>query len=344
MKNKIVKIVCIVLGIVSIIFLSLFFNHKIRSFQELKYLKQYDTGKIIKIDNKKVNYKIFNENNNKNTIILMGGSGVTDLSLSFKPLADKLNAKVILVNRPGYGSSSDTFKTANIDYIVDFYRKVLKELNITNKVVLMPHSLSGIYAMYWAILYPNEIESIIGLDIGSPYLFVKEPSSKFSNVLSYIGSQLGIHRFIYQMESANTAIKNYGIYDDDYFKALWYMNTINPYSKFNLSEENLLKDNSYKVIQNINENYYNIRKLYIMANSTTGEFFEKYEKENLNEYYKNEEDVKKYLNAVRENQEETEKSLMLDSNTTFSYIEGPHLLYYYSIDALAKTINDFIGN
>lgn len=340
--KRLIKIGLILLVIFTLFLLCSFINHRIKVKQDLSFLKDYDTGKIIGIDNKKVNYKIFNEENKENTIVLMGGSGVSDLSLSFEPLAKNLNAKIILINRPGYGFSDDTNEKATIEYIVNFYRDVLKELNIIDKIYLMPHSISGMYAMYWAEFYPNEINGIIGLDIGSPYLYVEEPNNKFTNYLSYLGSKFGIHRYIYKMGDSNTAIKNYDMYESDYFQAIWFMNSINPYSKFNLSEENLIKDNANKVIKSLNGNYYNINKLYIIADSINGEFYKKYEKANLMNYYKNEEKVKTYIETTKTSQEKKRNTLKTDEKTKFKFIEGPHLLYYYPTEELIQTINNFL--
>lgn len=99
--KSISMILIILLTLIIIILLYSFLNHKIKTNQELTYLKKYDLGQTIEIDSQKVNYKIFNENNNQNTIILMGGLGTTDLALSFVPLAKTINAKIILINRPG---------------------------------------------------------------------------------------------------------------------------------------------------------------------------------------------------------------------------------------------------
>ncbi len=341
LKN-ILKMLLLIIMIVLILQFGIFIHHKVKSRQELAYLKKYDTGKIITINGQKINYKIFNETNNEHTILLMGGSGVTDLSLSFEPLSQKINAKIILINRPGYGFSDDSNKKATVDYIVDFYRKALKELNINEKIILMPHSLSGMYAMYWSEMFSNEIERIIGLDIGSPYMYQNDSNNYFFNYISYLGSKLGIHRLIYKMGEANTAIKNYNIYSNDYFKAIWYMNMKNPYSKFNLSEESLIKENANTVIKNMNTNYHNIQKLYIIANYISGNYYEQFEKKNLENYYKNKEDIEKYIMNVIDYQKKEEKTLQMDSNTSIVSVEGPHLLYYYPTEQLANLINDFL--
>lgn len=338
----ILKLFLLIIAIIIIFLFYSFITHQIKIKNEMKYLENYNTGKIIKINNKKVNYKIFNEDNNLNTILLMSASGATDLSLSFEPLAKNINAKIILINRPGYGYTEDSNKDANIEYIVYFYRNVLKELDIKDNIYLMPQSISGMYAMYWTEFFPNEIKGIIGLDIGSPYMYLDNLTNNFSNFISYLGSKLGIHRFIYKKDNSNTVIRNYDIYSNDVFQAIWNMNMINPYSKFNLSEENLIKENANKVIKNMNDNYYNMKKLYIIATSISGNFYEKYEKENLINYYKNENKVKEHIESLKKYQEKEIKSLSLDENTSFVTVEGPHLLYYYPTDLLVNSINEFL--
>lgn len=63
MASKILKYIyrtLLIVFIILIIFLlGSFINHKIKTYIERKYLENYDLGKIIEINNLKVNYKIF---------------------------------------------------------------------------------------------------------------------------------------------------------------------------------------------------------------------------------------------------------------------------------------------
>ncbi len=145
-----------------------FINHRIQITKEEEFLANYNTGEIVEIDGKKVNYKIFNADKSNKTLVLMPGLNVQNLALLFKPLADKIDAKIVLINRPGYAFSEDTGHEADINYIVEYHRKVLKTIGIDETVILMPHSISGIYAMYWAEKCPDQGEGIIALDIVSP--------------------------------------------------------------------------------------------------------------------------------------------------------------------------------
>lgn len=272
----------------------------------------------------------------------MSGSGVTDLTLSFNKLANMLNTKIILINRPGYGKSSDTSKKADIDFIVDYYHNTLKKLNIADKYILMPHSISGIYAMYWKEKYPLEVDAIIGLDIGSINLYLENDNNNTSNHLSFIGSKLGLHRFIYNKD--NSAIKNYNIYNEDYFKAIWNMNMINPYSRFNLSEENLLFKNALKAQKSSSANYYNMKKLFIVADNISGYFYQEYEKDNLLKYYKTNTKVDEYIKSIKQFQEKEKNNLQMDANTKITFVSGPHAIYYYPTKSLSDIINDFLGS
>jgi pimeloyl-ACP methyl ester carboxylesterase len=58
----------------------------------------------------------------------------------------------------------------------------------------MPHSISGMYAMYWIEKYPDEVESMIALDITPPKTYLESPQNNFYNSLMYVGSRLGFHR------------------------------------------------------------------------------------------------------------------------------------------------------
>ena len=64
----------------------------------------------------------------------------------------------------GYGLSDDTQNDMTVGYIVEDYRKALKNAGIQPPYVLMPHSVGGLYATYWACNYPEEIEGVVFID------------------------------------------------------------------------------------------------------------------------------------------------------------------------------------
>ena len=71
---------------------------------------------------------------------------------------------------------------------VEEIRSALTESNINGPYVLMPHSISGLHAIYYANTYPDEIEGIIGINCNSinlylPILYIIEASPILANFL-----------------------------------------------------------------------------------------------------------------------------------------------------------------
>lgn len=65
----------------------------------------------------------------------------------------------------GYGFSDIVDSDRDIDTVLRQTRTALDKAGINGPYVLCPHSMSGIEALYWAQQYPDEVESIVGLDM-----------------------------------------------------------------------------------------------------------------------------------------------------------------------------------
>ncbi len=116
---------------------------------------------------------VYTKGGGDNTIVLLSGLGTAALALDFEPLIDELakNNKVVVVESFGYGWSDITDKERTVENIVEESRTALKKLNIKGPYILMPHSISGIYSMYYANKYPEEVRAIIGIDPTLPKQF-----------------------------------------------------------------------------------------------------------------------------------------------------------------------------
>jgi pimeloyl-ACP methyl ester carboxylesterase len=82
-----------------------------------------------------------------------------------------------------------------VENIVEEIRTALKKLNIQGPYVLMPHSISGIYSMYYANTCPEEVKAIIGIDPTLPKVltYFDEEAPSMPNYLSYV-IQTGLAR------------------------------------------------------------------------------------------------------------------------------------------------------
>ena len=57
---------------------------------------------------------------------------------------------IFLMDRYGNGLSDDCYEAQTVDVIVDLYRSVLQQTGQKAPYILIAHSISGIYATYWA--------------------------------------------------------------------------------------------------------------------------------------------------------------------------------------------------
>lgn len=113
---------------------------------------------------------VYTQGEGENTIILTPGLGTSAPVLDFQPLIDELaqTNKVVVVEPFGYGWSDLTDDERTVENITTELRTALSAAGIAGPYVLMPHSISGIYAMYYANTYPDEVKAVIGIDCTLP--------------------------------------------------------------------------------------------------------------------------------------------------------------------------------
>jgi pimeloyl-ACP methyl ester carboxylesterase len=105
-------------------------------------------------------------------IVILPGWGNPCPGLDFGPLSRELAkyGSVTVVDYFGYGWSDSTPLPRSNKNIVDETRAALAKAGIRPPYVLLSHSLSGIYALYWVREYPGELAAIINLDTSVPEL------------------------------------------------------------------------------------------------------------------------------------------------------------------------------
>ncbi|WP_156178116.1 alpha/beta fold hydrolase [Bacillus sp. SA1-12] len=125
-------------------------------------------GQLVEVDGKKMH--VYTKGEGENTIVLLSGAGTAAPALDYEPLMNVMakNNRIVVVELFGYGWSDITNKERTVENIVEEIRGALKKANIEGPYILMPHSVSGIYSMYYANKYPDEIKAIIGIDCTLP--------------------------------------------------------------------------------------------------------------------------------------------------------------------------------
>jgi len=103
-------------------------------------------------------------------LVILPGWGDPCPTLDFKPLVEVLSRdyRVTVVDYFGYGWSDGTLVPRTNANIVREVRAALAGAGIEPPYILMPHSLSGIYALYYAERHPSEVRAVINLDSSVP--------------------------------------------------------------------------------------------------------------------------------------------------------------------------------
>ncbi|AZB44711.1 alpha/beta hydrolase [Bacillus sp. FJAT-42376] len=116
------------------------------------------------------NMHVYTKGNGHHTIVLWSGLGTAAPALDFEPLVDELakNNRVAVVEPFGYGWSDLTKEPRTVENIVEEMRAALTKAYISGPYIIMPHSVSGIYSMYYSNKYPEEVEAVIGIDALMP--------------------------------------------------------------------------------------------------------------------------------------------------------------------------------
>jgi len=131
--------------------------------------KEYPApGALVTVHDEKMH--VYTKGTGDRKIVLLSGFGTYCPVLDFKPLMERLSNEytVIVVEYFGYGWSGRTKSPRTVANIVEETREALKLAGFTPPYSLMPHSLSGIYALYYASTYPDEVAAVIGLDSSVP--------------------------------------------------------------------------------------------------------------------------------------------------------------------------------
>ncbi|MEO8527551.1 MAG: alpha/beta hydrolase [Pseudolysinimonas sp.] len=99
------------------------------------------------------------------SLVLLSGFGTPAPAIDFAPLIRELDDfDVIVVEGFGYGYSDLGVGDRTIENITSELHEVLAKLHVDEPVVLVGHSVGGIYARFYANAYPDEVSAVVGID------------------------------------------------------------------------------------------------------------------------------------------------------------------------------------
>jgi pimeloyl-ACP methyl ester carboxylesterase len=148
-------------------------------------------GKLVDVEGKRMHVRTMGSG--PETIVLLPGMGVALPSADFAPLMRALAGKHTVVTveyfGTGFSQTADRPRTS-VNYVQEI-RTALAEAGYAAPYVLMPHSISGVYAEHYAFLYPEEVRAIISLD-GSPTVYYEPLPSYMKLILSFAQFQQAV--------------------------------------------------------------------------------------------------------------------------------------------------------
>lgn len=184
----------LIIAIVLIITLAVVHTRKLRQEGEI----YTPLGNMVEVSGSQMH--VFSAGDAQQTrLVFLAGHGTSSPTMDFKPLWDQLRGeyRISVVERPGYGWSAHTDKPRDIDTLLEETREALRLSGETPPYVLLPHSMSGLEALYWAKKYPHEVSAIIGLDTCTPESIALLPPFRSVQLnFMYLISRLGLPRYI----------------------------------------------------------------------------------------------------------------------------------------------------
>ena len=228
MKQRVKQLIVIVLLSFILIFVFIlsisFINHKLQLSKEEELF--VPTGKLIEVNGHQMH--IYTEGDGEETLVFMSGGGTSSPVLDFKSLYSLLSDqyKIVVIEKAGYGFSEITNTDRSIETILSETREALLKSGIEGPYILFPHSMSGIEALNWAQVYPDEIKAIIGLDMAVPAAYENLNINMLLVRLGTLAANTGLTRWMINL-SENDAIKHGTLTDEEkeLYKAIVYRRT-----------------------------------------------------------------------------------------------------------------------
>lgn len=133
------------------------------------------------------------------TIVILPGFGVQSPVLMYKNIAEELKNeyKVVIIEYPGYGFADATKEERSNENFAKDIKEALEFKKIYGPYVLMPHSISNLYAMKFVEMYPDLVDGVIAIDglypsiintkEGENYINDTRTNIKITSIMEYTG-------------------------------------------------------------------------------------------------------------------------------------------------------------
>jgi pimeloyl-ACP methyl ester carboxylesterase len=146
-------------------------------------------GSLVDVNGSGKKLHVYAEGEGSTTLVFLAGHGTASPLYDFKVLFERLSEdyRIAVVERAGYGWSDITSSPRDLDTVLEETRRALEIAGEKGPYVLLPHSMAGLEAIYWAALHPEEVEAIVALDALVPgYIEKSEEEKSMSRMITFL--------------------------------------------------------------------------------------------------------------------------------------------------------------
>jgi hypothetical protein len=303
----VIKSMMVLIGILILFIFAYGMYHRYMLAQEESKLEP--PGVMVEVNGHQLHVYAEGSSESKPTLVFMSGSGTIAPVYDFRILYSKLSEdyRIAVVEKAGYGYSEIVDIDRDVNSVLEETRSALSLAGESGPYILMPHSYSGLEAIYWAQMYPEEIQAIIGLDMAVPETFLnQEVKPSIVDGIYAILLWMGVQRIPGVYDASLNWVSDT---ENQQLKYLLYKNALN----IDIQTEGLAAGKSSKLI-----NEKEIPKVDIIQFVST-------EKMGAN-----------WISC----QEQFSKK----AGSRIDYLDCGHYIFYYQSEYIADTVKEYIKN
>ncbi len=330
----------ITLAVNLLIFGLLYANHVSKSNDEEVYMNE--PGTLVEVNGHYIHVLEAGNTESDEILVFMHSDSVVDDSMALQPLFEELQEyHLVLVERSGYGYSESSGVSKDIETMLSETREALLNAGIEGPYNLVPQGTAGVEAIYWADMYPEEVSSIIGINMNYPKQFEVITSEAYAGFFDYLMVKFcGIGGFRVLSNSSIYPENTYGLYTEIQMKTRNALISQRGYTDDMFAEQEAMVDNAAEVAElgwpedtemlMLIANP--IMEPYLSTDETISETYESAKEENPDFDYET-----AYNETTREYYAQFE-------NVETIEMAGPSRLYTYDPEGVAEYIINFLAN
>ncbi|MBR3834504.1 MAG: alpha/beta hydrolase [Lachnospiraceae bacterium] len=320
-----------------VLFAVIYGNHQSKLKDEVAYLNA--PGKFVEVNGHSMHVMIEGNEESEVTLLFLHSADVSDDSVALAPLFKELKNeyRIVFVERSGVGFSENSGSDRDIDTMLKETRLALEKAGVKGPYVVVPVGTAGLEVTYWANMYPEEIQAVIGINITYPEQYADITTEEYCGFFDYLlvpFYKLGAHRFVTSIYPTNA----YGVYTDTQMLTRKALISKGGFTEDMYCENLAMVDNANKVAElgwpaevNMYLIYANpLMEPYRSTDKSVSASYESALEDNPEVDY-----ITAYNESVREYFEDK-------GNVTVEEMAGPARLYTYNPKGLGEMIKGYI--